>query len=66
MPRIQVTIGKDGTPAIDAQGFLGGACKQATATLTEKFKGAAVQETEKAELHMVEPVSQDDTMYMTN
>ena len=53
MGKIVITISKVGKPEIDAQGFTGMSCKDATAALERAFGGNAAV-TEKPEMYMGE------------
>jgi len=62
--QIKVTVSKIGKPTIEAVGFSGGSCKEATASLLGKFQAGKAQLTvvDKAELYEEEPAQE----FMTN
>lgn len=55
--KIKVTIDRLGNPTIEAEGFIGIGCKEATASLEGKFQGrdAQLDVIEKPEIHMQTP-----------
>lgn len=52
--KIIVKIDKAGRPTIEAQGFTGSSCQQATKPLEDAFRGAKVDTTLKDEFHQMD------------
>jgi hypothetical protein len=66
MKKIIVSIDKVGRPTIDAQGFVGGACKEKTSALIRAFtngKESEVKVVEKDELYMTEDNAQHEHLH---
>jgi hypothetical protein len=53
MKKIKVTIDKNGIPRIEAEGFAGVGCKDATRPIEDAFGGKG-QSTEKPEIYLEE------------
>ncbi len=64
MKKLIVKIGLDGKPEIDAQGFMGGTCKDASRAFEQKFAGAGMNVVEKPEMAMMD-VEAEQQMEMT-
>jgi heat shock protein HslJ len=63
MAKLLILVKRDGTLDVDAQGFTGTACKDATRALERKFAGARMDVTEKPEMAMLDTV-QHESMEM--
>jgi hypothetical protein len=59
--KIIVKIDKAGRPTIEAQGFTGSSCQQATKPLEDAFRGAKSDTTLKDEFHQVD-IATDQSM----
>ena len=57
MGKLNIQIKTDGTFSIDAQGFTGTSCKDATKALQDKFAGASMDVKDKPELAMLDTSS---------
>ena len=63
--KIKVTISPVGSPNVEAEGFVGGACKDATKPITDALGGSKAGNedvTDKPELHIFGDEDQDNVL----
>jgi hypothetical protein len=61
--KILVKIDPIGRPTIETVGFTGGACKVASQSIVNAFRGAELNEVEKPELHLMETEAESESLH---
>lgn len=65
MKQIKITIDAVGRPTIEADGFAGVGCKDATKPIEDIFRGAAMQTEDKPEINYLETEGGANEYYTT-